>query len=61
MSEEQKIKKEYCQINLLFSVKITFFLKKKGQVSLADFSMSEEKIKKSEMVTFFLVVHNSSS
>ncbi len=58
-----KIKKQYCQINLLFSVKIVQFLRKKGQVSGTDFSMSEEEIKKNtEMATFFFLVgHNSSS
>ena len=31
MSEEQKIKKEYCLINLSFSVKIAFFREQKDR------------------------------
>ena len=42
----EKIKKENCQIYLIFSVKIAFS-ETKGRVSGADFSMSEEEIKKS--------------
>ena len=51
---------ENCQINLLFSEKIAFF-EEKRQVSGADFSMSEEKIKNSWDGYFFLIGHNSSS